>query len=881
MKKLANVFTKVLLALILLFVVVLSVPVNAEDVTTIKKSDGGTVKYRGTNIDVTIPTTYTEKDTEFRAVWVSALTGDISPFTSKTQYMKEIEGVFEVMEYYHMNTMVFHVRVMNDAFYKSKYNNWSRYYSTDPSWDALPWIVEECHRRGIEFHAWMNPYRVTTNTSANLSEVAKGFPGANPASNPANLLVGKNTIILNPGLPHVRKFLINTCMELIENYDIDGINFDDYFYDSGVDDSVTYTQYNPDKLSKADWRREQINTFIRELGQTMRAYNLESGRRVQLGIAPAGIWKSGNGEVTYDDNGTAISTGSNTSPGAYQCYGEYLYADTKKWVDEEWIDYLLPQTYWGLEHSGNGFADLVSWWDKVAKYKKTNMYAALATYQYANGGSGNSWATNPLEGYNEIMFGNQLDNIRGFCVYDFKSLRTSINDKKLMKDVETIWTKPKIMPEVRTLEAIPAGKVDSLNLSKTIAGYKLQFSQVEGAKYYVLYRSEGELTYSPSEVVRIVGNTGPDNLVEYIDEVDTSKNYTYGVKVQSHSLTLGEGTSKSTVGAPEGSLVALTSEEEILFADNIKAGETTKVRIPLFNYSFGGKINYAFSYSFDNKQWTDVKTFTIIGAHYGFEMSVPNGVKTIYYRLLANNRVAAYDSGVLEFSLSAQASPITNFIVISEGYAGADAKFIWNNFNAEKLNYTVQVSNNTFDWTDVVNVEANGLVNSTATATLPSESGIYYYRVVTTVDGVRSISEMYEVNTYKKIADFNSFRINGKPLEQYYVIHWDDEFSITWTGSSSSNNYVARYSKDGKNWLGITTLDKGCVLEKNGVSLTQTITFPDSICKVYIQIEANNSNGKAYSDIIVIYVNPDFFDYEIIGDYMIQERTKASELIKG
>ena len=170
-------------------------------------------------------------------------------------------------------------------------------------------------------------------------------------------MFGSGVTILNPGEPEVREFLIDTVMELIENYDVDAIHFDDYFYANGVNDSKTYNKpgYNPKKLSLADWRREQVDIFIRDLSQAIRNFNIQNNRYVQLGISPTGIYKNasrrgfayGIGSTDYyDANGNFITSGSNTA--GFQHSGDYLYADTKKWIDNEWIDYILPQTYWGF-----------------------------------------------------------------------------------------------------------------------------------------------------------------------------------------------------------------------------------------------------------------------------------------------------------------------------------------------------------------------------------------------------------------------------------------------------------------------------------------------------------------------------------------------------
>ena len=275
---------KVLIAFIISILLIANfLKVKAEEETTIPLSDGsGDLVYLGTTTKVVIPSQYVKPEAEFRAVWISALVGDVTTFSTETQYKKEILSVFSTLEHYHINVMIFHVRIYNDAFYKSKYNAWSKYYHTNPSWEALPWIIEEAHKRGIEFHAWLNPYRVSTSTSKSLSEIASKFQDNNPASNPNNLLRGTNAVILNPGIPTVRTFLVNTCMELVENYDIDAIHFYDYFYDNGVDDSFTRSVYNTEGLSLDNFRRKQVSLFIESLSKSIRNYNMAHNKRIQL-----------------------------------------------------------------------------------------------------------------------------------------------------------------------------------------------------------------------------------------------------------------------------------------------------------------------------------------------------------------------------------------------------------------------------------------------------------------------------------------------------------------------------------------------------------------------------------------------------------------------
>ena len=287
--------------------------VKAYELVDLERADGnGYVTHLWTYVPVQIPDVYEDQETDFRGVWISTMTGDIAGFESISQYMEEINSVFVIMEYFNLNVMVFLIRIYNDAFYESEYNKRSGYYSkADYSlFDPLEWIIDECHQRGIEFHAWMNPYRViSSGAPANLADYAATEPSYNIASNPEYLLkTGANGIILNPGEPAVREFLVNTCLEVVEKYDVDAIHFDDFFYADGVDDSVTRAKYNTEGLSLEDFRRRQVDLFIEELSSELRAFNARTGRTVQFGISPLGIYNNGwyTEEYIYDDNGNLI-----------------------------------------------------------------------------------------------------------------------------------------------------------------------------------------------------------------------------------------------------------------------------------------------------------------------------------------------------------------------------------------------------------------------------------------------------------------------------------------------------------------------------------------------------------------------------------------------
>ena len=419
---------------------------------------------------------------EARAVWVSALVGDISKFSSKSQYQGEIERILDNMEKLNLNIMIFHIRIYNDALYESKYNSWSSLYSTNPSWDALPWIIEECHKRGIEFHAWMNPYRVTSGSYGSLSDVAKRFPNSNAASNPANLVKGSTNIILNPGIPAVQNFLVDVCMEVVEKYDVDAIHFDDYFYVKNVDDRATYLEYGVGETIE-DFRRESVNKFIRKLSKSIANYNEKNNKTVELGISPTASWANGDGVVTYDENGKAISNGSKGITQGH--YGDYLYCDTLLWVNEGLIDYILPQCYIGTSEGNELFYGTVDWWSKVCKYSRTKLYIGIGIYRASSSGD---WSdVNELK--KQFDFMSKYDNISGFSLYSYRHLlgRNSYCTKNL-ENAKSYFEDEALAPEIRIDFQKEINHLDEYYILSDGSKHKIGFEKLKNAKYYVLFR---------------------------------------------------------------------------------------------------------------------------------------------------------------------------------------------------------------------------------------------------------------------------------------------------------------------------------------------------------------------------------------------------------
>ena len=465
-----------------------------------------------------------------------------------------------------MNTIIYHVRTHNDALYKSKNNPVSPYFKkvNFNEFNPLEWMINETHRRGIDFHAWMNPYRIRSGNSANKEDIISFYKNYNnPANDPRCILKGTNSIILDPGLEKVRIFISDTIKEFLEKFDVDAIHFDDYFYcNMGANgktegnftildepDQITYEEYinkNPDckydkknAKDKANWRREQVNLLIILLKENIDKYNKENNKKVQFGISPSGIYKNGNGKVTYDELGNAITTGSDTN--GQEHFSSYLFSDTLKWVNNGWINYILPQSYWAIDHPKAKFYNVMGWWNSVLENKKVNLYSGIGLYMADLAVNTYGWKNNDNELYDQLVYCNKEKNIDGISIYNFNTLR-KLKDVKDTYSVVQIKNGIKawkmIVPpaEIKSFEKIKLDKPKNLKVNnKTIS-----FNKVNGAKYYVIYRSkEKKILFKSEEIVEIFGDN--NDVVIWNDKDKQESEFYYGVRALSYTNTLGEG----------------------------------------------------------------------------------------------------------------------------------------------------------------------------------------------------------------------------------------------------------------------------------------------------------------------------------------------------
>lgn len=310
---------------------------------------------------------------EVRSVWMATVWAlDWPSSTSSTTAQKnEMVKYLDVLQKNNFNAVYFQVRTMSDAFYKSSYEPWSSYLTgtrgKDPGWDPLAFVVEECHKRGMECHAWVNPYRFSTGSNWSTAQ--------DQALKSAGMLLaytksdGKTTTIMNPGLESVRKRIVDVCKEIISNYDVDGLVFDDYFYPEGIPVTSSAGDYDLWQESGAsmtfgDWRRNNVNQMVADVYKMVQ----QQKPYVRFGISPAG--------AACTSAAVAAKHGIDRCPVASDWQYDGIFSDPVAWLEAGTIDYISPQLYWKTNHKTNPFGPMTKWWSYVAKHFGRHHYAS-------------------------------------------------------------------------------------------------------------------------------------------------------------------------------------------------------------------------------------------------------------------------------------------------------------------------------------------------------------------------------------------------------------------------------------------------------------------------------------------------------------------------
>ncbi|GGP10353.1 family 10 glycosylhydrolase [Nonomuraea glycinis] len=369
---------------------------------------------------------------QMRGMWIASVVNinwpskqGLSADQQKAEYLAWLDLAVERK----LNSVFVQIRPTADAFWPSPFEPWSHWLTgvqgQDPGYDPLGFAVAETHKRGLAFHAWFNPYRVSM--QADPAQLHPDHPGR---KHPDWILPFGGKLYYNPGMPEVRKFCQDAMLDALTRYDIDGLHFDDYFYptnSTAFDDSAAFAQHGGGFPDLAAWRRHNVDLMVSEMQQRVRAAKPETA----WGISPSGIWR----------NKGTDPLGSDTNGG--QSY-DNLHADTRGWVRKGWLDYIAPQLYWYIGQPPADYSKLVPWWSGVADGTGTLLWIGQAAYKAGDPAQAPEWQ-DPAELSDHLTLNRDHRQIGGDIWYNANDLRadrigsisTAVNDH---------YTRPALAP---------------------------------------------------------------------------------------------------------------------------------------------------------------------------------------------------------------------------------------------------------------------------------------------------------------------------------------------------------------------------------------------------------------------------------------------------
>ena len=435
---------------------------------------------------------------EMRGAWIQCVNGQFQNM-GRDKMQQTLTYQLNELQKDGVNVIIFQVRPECDALYPSKLEPWSRFLTgqqgkaPNPYWDPLQWMITECHKRNMELHAWINPYRAktkgTTKLAANHIAMRK----------PMNCFAYDNLFLLNPGIPENRDYICEVAKDIVTRYDVDGIHMDDYFYPYPVkgetipDDELFHDHSNGIRDQK-DWRRYNVNLFIEQFYKTIH----EAKPWVKVGISPFGIYR----------NKKSSPVGSNTN--GTQNYDD-LYADILLWVNNGWLDYCVPQIYWEIGNKAADYDTLIKWWSQHAAARPLVIGEDVErTVKFSDPKNPN---THQLPA--KMALHRQLPAVKGTVLWYAKAAVDNVgNYGTALRQV--YWKYPALQPEMPFLDHKAPKKVKKLQPVWTEDGLILFWTAPKWKHWgdettkYVVYRfADGEKvnTNDPSKILTITQQT--------------------------------------------------------------------------------------------------------------------------------------------------------------------------------------------------------------------------------------------------------------------------------------------------------------------------------------------------------------------------------------
>ena len=433
---------------------------------------------------------------EFRGAWIQCVNNQWKS-VGRDRMQQTLTYQLDELQRSNINVILFQVRAEGDALYQSDIEPWSRFLTGEqgvapsPLWDPLQWMVDECHRRGMELHAWINPYRAKT----------KGTPALTSAyyrQHPDRFFEYDGLWIFDPGIPENRAYICDVARDIVSRYDVDGLHIDDYFYPYPVaglpiPDDRSYSLYGQG-MDRNDWRRQNVNLFIRDLYYTVHA----TKPWVKFGVSPFGIYRN----QKNDPNGSQTN--------GLQNYDD-LYADVLEWIRQGWVDYNIPQIYWEIGHKAADYAMLARWWDANAGGRPLIIGQDVErTVKFPD-------TTNPQshQVYQKYNLQRALPNVVGSCQWYAKAcVDNPQNYTTVLRQVYHPY--PALQPQMPWIDRRAPRRVKALKPVWTKDGYILFWTapkarkEMDRAVRYVVYRFvKGQRVNlsDPSHIVAVTTDT--------------------------------------------------------------------------------------------------------------------------------------------------------------------------------------------------------------------------------------------------------------------------------------------------------------------------------------------------------------------------------------
>jgi len=455
---------------------------------------------------------YSQEKREMRAVWIAHVNNIDFPSSAsltENQQKEQFRLILDDFKKNNINCIIVQIRTNCDASYPSELEPWSAFWTgkqgVGPGYDPLAFMIHECHLRNMEFHAWFNPYRAAPSLSS--------FSTDNHVRklHPEWILAYNGLQMLDPGLPAVRDYVRMVVLDVVQKYDIDAVHFDDYFYPypvTGVslNDDATFAFHSRGFTNKADWRRDNIDLLIKDMYEKIHL----TKPWVKFGISPFGIWK----------NKSATQPEGSDSRGLESFHS--IYADSRKWAQEGWVDYIAPQIYWSIGFSIADFSILAPWWSENIGNKQRHLYIGHAAYRINNGGTDPNWLlASQMPKQLELI--RKLPKIKGSVFYNTTTFRQNLlgfNDSLFQNQYKHIA----IVPTMPWIDSLPPLLPSQLSVNPALNGIQLSWTatpdteiETDKTKTYIVYRFKNGENIDPNQSKNIIAVIAHPNTM-YLDQ---------------------------------------------------------------------------------------------------------------------------------------------------------------------------------------------------------------------------------------------------------------------------------------------------------------------------------------------------------------------------